>query len=223
MSHNSPKVIQLQLAIKNMSVATSATQSEREFASNYLTLLSVSDSKIVIPADYRKDLKDISTLGIKLPKLPVSKKQVNGDSNDSDQLIDVTFKSIKPPRFNTSFKSSTSNTLFEVKTLLVKNEANLQGITQSQIKLLVKGKVIQDSVLLGSVANGEEQVTFTVMINKDKTSDSTPVSTPEPSTITPITKEIELPWDEIKVLLQEKGIDASSAITRLQKGWELTK
>ncbi len=206
-----------------MSVATSATQSEREFASNYLTLLSVSDSKIVIPADYRKDLKDISTLGIKLPKLPVSKKQVNGDSNDSDQIIDVTFKSIKPPRFNVSFKSSTSNTLFEVKTLLVKNEANLQGITQSQIKLLVKGKVIQDSVLLGSVANGEEQVTFTVMINKDKTSDSTPVSTPEPSTITPITKEIELPWDEIKVLLQEKGIDASSAITRLQKGWELTK
>lgn len=205
-----------------MSVAT-INQSEREFASNYLALLSVSDAKASIPADYKKDIKDISTLGIKLPNLPNPKKQTASTSSGSD--IDVSFKSIKPPRFNVSFKSASTNTIFEVKTTLAKQD-ELAGIQPSQIKLLVKGKVIQDSVLLSSITNEEQSVSFTVMINKDSSTSATPISTPEPeiSTITPVSNsEVDIPWNDIKLLLEQKGLDSISVVSRLQKGWELTK
>lgn len=202
----------------------SDSQSEKQFASNFLALLAVSDSNIVISADFRKDLKDISTLGIKLPNLPNPKKQLNSSNESLEQAIEVTFKSIKPPRFNVSMKTSSSNTIFEVKTALVKNQQDtLHSIDPSQIKLLVKGKVIQDSVLLSSIINGDEQVTFTVMINKDASRTSTPPSATESSSISPATSDIPLPWDEIKELLQQKGIDATKVVARLQQGWELTK
>lgn len=227
MDKNKTYVVPLSLPIlkinsKNMSVAT-INQSEREFASNFLALLSVSDANVVIPADYKKDIKDISTLGIKLPNLPNPKKQTTSSSNGSD--IEVSFKSIKPPRFNVSFKSASTNTIFEVKTTLAKQN-ELNGIQPSQIKLLVKGKVIQDSVLLSSITNDDQQVSFTVMINKDASKSATPISTPEPeiAAIEPVSNpEVEIPWDDIKLLLEQKGLDSVSTIERLQKGWELTK
>jgi len=209
-----------------MSAAVTNSQSEREFASNYLALLSVSESKIVISPDYRKDLKDITTLGIKLPNLPNKKKAVNESNDASEKRVEASFKSIRPPRFNISFETAASNTIFEIKTTLTKHD-ELQGVSPSEIKLLVKGKVIQDSVLLNSITSGEDKVSFTVMINKDSSKSVSPAPTSEPdvSTIDSNTK-IEpqtLPWDDIKKLLEQKGIDSTTVIDRLQKGWELTK
>ncbi|CCH44931.1 Ubiquitin-like protein MDY2 [Wickerhamomyces ciferrii] len=212
--------------------------SEKEFASNYLTLLSISDSNIVLEDSYKKDLKEIKTLGIKLPNLPNPKKSNDRDliSNGSQdgKLVNVTFKSIKPPRFNINSKINSNITIFKIKSDLIKSQNELRELDPSQLKFLVKGKVIQDSSLLSSILGTDEEITFTVMINKSNTPTPIPSSgsndndninddEPEISNIDQIKPEIQIPWNDIGELLKSKGLDSTVVISRLQKGWELTK
>lgn len=198
-------------------MATAAVpQSEKEFTSNYLTLLSLSSTPYKYPLDYKKDIREIKGLGVKLPNLPVQKKKSSSSSTVVRQCI---FKSIKPPKFNVTLSASSTDTVYQVKSELAKH-ADLTNVEPSQIKLLLKGKVIQDASLLSDIADSGEEIKFTVIVSApiaQASEELTQSATPLP------VQRIELPWAEIKALLASKGVDSAAAIARLQHGWELTE
>jgi hypothetical protein len=188
---------------------------EKKFVSTYLALLGVSDSSQKFPEDFKRDIKEIKGLGVKLPNLPVTKNPQSENRTATD--VKCTVKSIKPPRFNLSQTSKSTDTVYHLKCQLCKSQ-ELSGFEPSQIKLLVKGKVIQDASFLGDlVENGDLKLTAIVSASDSKASTMQPVE-PAVQSVEPV-----LPWSEIRVLLESKGLDANSAITRLQRGWELTK
>lgn len=210
---------------------------ERQFVSNILTLLSVSDAEKVIDDDYRKDLNELERLGVNLPKLPNAKKPLNkleqtgaGEGSDSglqnsiessnfSKLIKVGVKSIKPPRFNTEIECPIKNTIHEVKQQLIESKS-LAGLQPTEIKLLLKGKVISDSTLLGSLITDELDIKFTAMINKSAVSE--PAATAEQTSVseTPTISSTSIPWEDILKLLQEKNVsDPAEVIERFKKGW----
>jgi hypothetical protein len=198
-----------------MSTLTTVSN-EKKFVSTYLALLAVSDSPQKFPEDFKRDIKEIKGLGVKLPNLPVTKNSQSENRTAAD--VKCTVKSIKPPRFNLSQTSKSTDTVYHLKCQLCKSQ-ELSGVEPSQIKFLVKGKVIQDASFLGDlVENGEDlKLTAIVSAGDSKATTMQPVE-PAVQSVEPV-----LPWSEIKVLLESKGLDASSAVTRLQRGWELTK
>ena len=203
-----------------MATATVSTSSEKEFASSYLTLLSLGETKF--PSDYKKDLKDVRGLGVKLPNLPIAKKSDSSKHSaiSNATLHDCVFKSIKEPKFNVTLQVKSTDTIYQVKTDLCKSvQADVGSLEPSQIKLLLKGKVIHDSSLISDIAQDDSsEVKFTAIVGTPSTTPAQ-VSTPEPEEST----EVAIPWNEIEQLLKSKGIDSKAIIQRLQDGWELTK
>lgn len=213
---------------------------ERQFVSNILTLLSVSGAEKVIDDDYRKDLNELERLGVNLPKLPNAKRPLNhleqagvevgagsssqknsSESSNVNKLIKVGVKSIKPPRFNTEIECPIKNTIHEVKQQLIESE-NLAGLQPTEIKLLLKGKVISDSTLLDSLITDELDIKFTAMINKSAASQSAAPAEQTPVPETPSGSATSIPWEDILKLLQEKNIsNPAEVIDRLKKGWNL--
>ncbi|CDR47111.1 CYFA0S28e01002g1_1 [Cyberlindnera fabianii] len=195
-------------------MSTAVAQSESQFASTFLTLLSVSESTAGLSKDYKKDLRELSGIGVKLPNLPITKKSLNSTQTSSN-VYKFTIKSIKAPKFNVTLDAASTDTIYQLKTKLC-TTADLKGYEPSSIKLLLKGKVLQDGSLVSDVtSSSEEELKVTALIG----------AKPEaPATVQPeTTQERELPWDQIKDLLEAGGFDGDSTITRLQRGWRLTQ
>ncbi|KAH3674727.1 hypothetical protein WICMUC_003077 [Wickerhamomyces mucosus] len=200
------------------------SQTEVEFVSNFLALLSTP----IIQSDYKKDLKDVIKLNPLLPKLPNNKNPINKslsiDNKESINFINVNFKSIKSPKFNINAKINSNDTIYKIKSQLLKNNELIKfDIEQiNQLKFLIKGKVIQDSTIINSIidpqikdVNDEIVIKFTVLVSpRDETIDDIE---PESNIV-----EIDQDWEFIAKILLENGID-SGKLKRLQKGWELTK
>lgn len=178
---------------------------EFEFASTFLKLLS--DSPIVIEDNYKKELNSINVLP-KFPNLPSVYKNNSISSN-----VKCSFKSIKAPKFQIDLELDENETIKKVKEVLAAKIPELQDLV---LKFLIKGKVIQDSNLIGSLG---EDLKFTVMTSKPEPTiaQTEQEEEPEPE------PEMSIPWDEISIVLQNSGIiDINSTLNRLKKGWELT-
>ncbi|CUM68296.1 uncharacterized protein PRCAT00006018001 [Priceomyces carsonii] len=206
-----------------MSVVTS---NERQFVSTYLELINLSQevdpSKFYSSADYYK----IDSLGPTLPQmnvnLPKAKQLI-----DTKSMITLKFVSIKPPyKFISQLTEvPLSSTVYSVKKSLIADQLKNEEITPSNIKLLLKGKVIQDTSLLSSLPVTDDEMAFKVMISAPVPSASTPKSTtPEsedPDVSEPITI-LDITWNKIyEILKSDLGSDlkASDALSKLKANW----
>lgn len=143
---------------------------ELKFINNYLKLIKLSNDESSDSFTSTSNYSKIQTLGPVLPPF-----QLNIDFSDDNKDINkvrklkLIFKSIKPPfKFNTELTNVPSNfSIYNVKMSLIENQKNLKnvGLDPDEIKLLVKSKVISDTVTLDSIASSESQICFNCMIN----------------------------------------------------------
>lgn len=148
-----------------------AIQNEREFALKFLQLVGLSsDAKpeqFYSTSDYHK----LSSLGPTLPKIQISlPKGKPSISKLSEKMIDVGFKSIKPPfKFSTQLSNvPVSHSVYRVKSDLIESlpllkEANVKA---ANLKLLVKGKVIQDTSILSALVGDGQDLSFMCMVGQ---------------------------------------------------------
>ncbi|KAJ9570943.1 uncharacterized protein HLK63_E01947 [Nakaseomyces glabratus] len=190
---------------------------EFEFASKFLTLATLQEPKFA--QNYQKPLKDVNSIGVALPALKykydptrVSKQLPSGV--DATASVELTLKSIRPPKFTFTDKFGSDATVFTVKQRVV-DEGHCRHI--QSVKLLLKGKVLHDNMVLKDL--GVSNAAITVMIAKEEEIKSTP---PTIEARTPAS----VPWSDIQALLNNKVANADEAKTmfeQLQKGYELAQ
>ncbi|EDO16474.1 hypothetical protein Kpol_1066p41 [Vanderwaltozyma polyspora DSM 70294] len=198
------------------------TTTESEFVSKFLTLATLSDP--ILWRDYQKPLKEVKSLGVALPplKYKYDPKRVK-KSDGSASSIKLTLKSVRAPKFSVEQKFSTNDTVYQVKQLLVA-EGQVEHV--EQLKLLLKGKVLHDKMLLADFNLSD--ATLNVMVSKApvKEINTEGASEIETNSTNIDLSNLEVPWNEIELLLKTKFNNdkhASLTLQRLQKGWELTK
>jgi hypothetical protein len=166
-------------------------------------------------------LNAVKTL-LKLPNLPITKTSTS--KLDRKKSINAHFKSIKSPKFTAELDINLEDSVYRVKESLITEVAELKGFATSQIKFLIKGKVIQDSSLIGNVVGEEDaDVKFTVMISgKPEEVDQDPEDADIAAILPETEREVVLPWADIAKVLKDSGItDVEGTLLKLQKGWEL--
>ncbi|QHS76016.1 Mdy2p [Saccharomyces paradoxus] len=214
-------------------MSTSASGPEHEFVSKFLTLATLSEPKL--PKSYIKPLKDVTNLGVPLPTLKYKYKQNHAKKLKLQQdqqvqenaAVHLTLKKIQAPKFSIEHDFSPSDTILQIKQHLMNEE---KASRLSEIKLLLKGKVLHDNLFLSDLKITSANSTITVMIKPNPTISkeseaAKPTSSPAPTSATP--QELVVPWDEIETLLKDNFKNDQSAVKqimdRLQKGWSLAK
>ncbi|GCE99948.1 hypothetical protein ZYGM_001954 [Zygosaccharomyces mellis] len=185
---------------------------EHEFVSKFLTLATLNQP--VLPADYKKPLQQVNSLGVALPALKYKYHSKKTNRHNNDKGLKLVLKNIKPPKFTLEHVFSCNDTVRQVKELLISEGKAQQS---SQLKLLLKGKVLHDSGILSELL--ENEATITVMISKLEA-----VQPQEEPTTT--RKILQVPWKAIENTLAQEWDDpqqAALALERLQRGWNLTK
>ncbi|QWW25286.1 hypothetical protein CA7LBN_004168 [Candidozyma auris] len=185
--------------------------SDKQFFTTYAQLIRLStdapQSSFYSTEDYHK----LKSLGPSLPKVPAAfPKKSNGDA--AGEKTKLNFKSIKPPfKFSTSLEAPLSSTVFNIKGELVEAVAALRdaGVTASNLKMMVKAKVLSDTTQIGSVAKANEELSITVMVSPPQTAptpatekrEEEPTSTedPEEAALDPMVTEAT--WTKIGSLL----------------------
>ncbi|CCH59663.1 hypothetical protein TBLA_0B08480 [Henningerozyma blattae CBS 6284] len=246
------------------------SSSEAEFAQNFITLATL--NKPTLSRDYKKPLSEVNQLGVALPPLKYRYRTRNKNTSSSKSSVKLTLKSVRPPKFSIQQDFNSHDTVTEVKQFLVNSE-KVQQI--GQLKLLLKGKVLHDSVSLselditeavinvmvskplnvnaqsstsgpGSYAhsmasttdangntvtiesrgNDEVKVSYSQTENGNTVNVSTSSSGMNipTSVATSTSKELQVPWMEIEILLKSRctNIDeVNKTLQRLKRGWEL--
>lgn len=209
------------------------------FNSAYLELIGLSENAPSSAFYSTSDYSKLNTLGPSLPKskVPIPRFGAN-DSSSSGSTLSLTFKSIKPPfKFSTQLSNVPDNyAVYKIKNDLIESLELLKDahVVASDLKLLVKGKVIQDTAILSTlVGPGATDISFMCMVsapkpvsaeqlagqlatdeNSDPT-DASPNSISDPTSILPATwKKIEL------ILVEDLGKEnATSALQKLQSAF----
>lgn len=135
---------------------------ELEFINNFITLGTLNTP--ALPAEYRKPLSEVTQLGVALPALKYryrARKQVSADESSASKKIKLTLKSIRAPKFSIEQEFPAHETIGFVKQFLIE-EGKAQAI--EQLKLLLKGKVLHNTVLLSDPKL--DGAVLTVMITK---------------------------------------------------------
>lgn len=212
-----------------------SVQNEREFASKFLQLITLSaDAKsdqFYSTADYHK----LSSLGPSLSKIEVTlPRGKSTQSNTTEDVAEISLKSIKPPfKFSTQLsKVPVSHTIYKVKSDLIESLPLLKdaNVRPTHLKLLVKGKVIQDTSSLVSLVNEDKAISFMCMVNQttsepDNTADPTDDKIDEVIPIHSESKSLvvsEDAWAKIyKVLVEDLGSEnlASKALKELKSSY----
>ncbi|CCC69461.1 hypothetical protein NCAS_0C04710 [Naumovozyma castellii] len=212
------------------------TSTEPDFISKFLTLATLNEP--ALSSNYEKPLQEISSIGVQLPPLKyrydptkVKREATPGILNTSSSTpIPLTLKSVRPPKFSLEHQFSSNDTIYQVKKYLV-DESKAQSTTD--LKLLLKGKVLHDSVPLVDLE--VENPMINVMISKSSSATTSPAPIPVPKKAEkPLEKEeslhpkplMSLPWEDIESLLETKLQDkehATQALQRLKRGWSLTE
>ncbi|CCF57151.1 hypothetical protein KAFR_0C01580 [Kazachstania africana CBS 2517] len=210
--------------------------SQREFVNKFLTLATLNEP--IISSSYQKPLQDVTTLGVALPALKYkynpkrtrTTQQAGAEQLETSTPVSLTLKSIKAPRFAIEKEFVATDTILKVKNFLVQ-EAKANNA--SEVKLLLKGKVLHDSSILLDLKT--EKAVITVMISAGTSAakkDSVPVAEAPADPETPISEVsavlTHLPWHEIEALLTNTYKDKDTSeiralVERLKKGWEMTK
>ncbi|EJS41830.1 YOL111C [Saccharomyces arboricola H-6] len=214
-------------------MSTSASGPEHEFVSKFLTLATLSGPKL--PKSHIKPLTEVANLGVPLPTLKYKYKQnhakklklQHGQQGQAEAVVHLTLKRIQAPKFAIEHDFSPSDTVLQLKQQLISED---KASHLSEIKLLLKGKVLHDKLFLSDLKIEPANSTITVMIKPNpaiaKESEVTD-STSSPSPVTTPVQESVVPWDDIEALLNDKFKNdrpvAKQIMDRLQKGWSLTK
>ncbi|ANB12682.1 Mdy2p [Sugiyamaella lignohabitans] len=156
------------------------------------------------------------------------KKTLQSDDSKTESSVSVTLKSIRNPKFVISFDDVPANdTVLSIKERLVGDpDGPLAegGYATSNVRLLIKGKVISDSKTVGEVSTATEgsdelSVSFVAMISqpdKEAISNKKEVgSEEEPEPVLP-TVLSEAAWNDIHTTLQ-KHLSHDEARVALQK------
>ncbi|SCU97348.1 LAME_0F19372g1_1 [Lachancea meyersii CBS 8951] len=191
---------------------------EKDFINKFVALATLQHSGL--PSDTKKPLQDVTNLGVALPALryKYNHKRVKRSElveSDAASTVQLRLKSIRAPKFVHTKEFSVSQTIHQVKRFLTEVEEAIED--PSQLKLLLKGKVLHDNVLLSDLK--AQEADLVVMVSKFEK----PVIAAQPD-IAPAA--FEIPWHKIKALLSAEISDAEAAATvfqRLQKGWQLTE
>ncbi|SCW04582.1 LAFE_0H16732g1_1 [Lachancea fermentati] len=201
------------------------TSPEREFINKFLSLATLNAP--ALPADYKKSLHDVDNLGVALPPLRYKydhkRAKLSALANGSSE-VSITLKSVRPPKFVHTKSFSKIDTVHVVKEFLVDQEDSLSDT--SQLKLLLKGKVLHDSVLLSDLKT--DKADLTVMVSKAlKVADASSSDSHSPPIQPSISAEtLEVPWEDIQKLLDNKlesEARSREVFERLRRGWTLTE
>ncbi|CCD26183.2 Mdy2p NDAI_0G04060 [Naumovozyma dairenensis CBS 421] len=209
------------------------SSAEQEFVSKFLTLTNLSES--LLPGNYQKPLQEIVSLGVPLPalKYKYDPKRFNNALNKenhgalSTSPVTLTLKSIRPPKFLLSKEFNTNDTIHQVKQFIIgKTDIGNEG----ELKLLQKGKVLHDGMLLLDL--GTNNAVINVLVSRQSPS-SISIGTPvgkipieRKSLDNEKPQEVSVPWEDIRTLLKAKfnsDVDADEVLARLKKGWDMAK
>ncbi|SCV05148.1 LANO_0H01112g1_1 [Lachancea nothofagi CBS 11611] len=189
---------------------------EKEFITKFISLASLKTSEL--SAESKKPLHDVTNLGVALPALRYKydhkRAKRSALSGSASATIELRLKSIRAPKFSYSREFSTSQTIYQVKQYLVEAEESI--VDSSQIKVLLKGKVLHENVLLSDLRTTEADLV--VMVSKL----DTPAPIPQPARA----DTFQVPWTKIQALLQGEVADpkdASTMLERLKQGWHATE
>ncbi|AMD20326.1 HDL418Cp [Eremothecium sinecaudum] len=194
--------------------------SEREFISNFLTLAFLDDP--ALPNDYHQNAENLDSVGISLRPLKIPYENKRQKGNDADSKVVIILKSVRPPKFVHTVKFSKLATFLQVKESLRALENDLQN---ADIKFLLKGKVLNDLMLVQDL--NSPKISLTVMVGKEKSGSSRGSSSSQVTSAEAVDKtEIAIPWEKIQATLSESIVDqeaVAEAFSRLKRGWELAK
>lgn len=203
-----------------------ATGDEKLFVTSYLQLVSLTNPAEASTFNSPRDYDSLESLGPSLPtfsklKLPSNSKQA--------ELVGLSFKSIKPPyKFQTELTSvPNSDSIFAVKSKLIDSlKLNEQHIKPSDLKFLIKGKVIQDNTLLSALDN----YSFMCMVTPPapQTTNTNPTDTTSGETVKDSDPDIAIDdvanlqveqetWEKIHSILKQDLKNDVKALTVLDK------
>lgn len=205
-----------------MSVVTTS------FNSAYLELIGMSNDA---PADSfysTSDYPKLQSLGPSLPKVAVPLPRTAVETQAAKTLT-LSFKSIKPPyKFNTQLSNvPESISIYKLKNDLIESLPVLKeaNIASSDIKFLVKGKVIADT---STLANLGDDISFMCMVSAPKPAESKPAPVDEdplddiadtvPVTTPSLALLLASTWQKIEsVLIEDLGKESATiALSKLQ-------
>ncbi|RLV95267.1 hypothetical protein JA1_001139 [Spathaspora sp. JA1] len=152
--------------MSNVATTSSSAQTEKQFVSTYLDLLSLSKDASPDQFNSTQDYNSIETLGPSLP--PFKYNFPKNVSVSNERTLTLKFKSIKPPfKFSSELTDiPESFTIYRVKEELIKASEILSqaGAGPEHLKLMLKSKVVQDSSTLGDVSP-EDVISFNCMVS----------------------------------------------------------
>lgn len=201
----------------------SISLSESEFIENILSLASIHPLKL--EDNYAKPQAQLESLGPALKPFSYNFTKTETPSvetiiNVNDLAKTIILKSLKPKAV-LKVKSSDFETVQDIKDYL--DKTGLPG--QYQFKLLNKGKVLLDYVLVKDAISevNDDEVTFNVM-SKTKPDDIIEKEAVESKQKVQVEEKPEnvIPWNEFYGILEAKygSQEAEKIIKKLQKGWE---
>ncbi|CEP64700.1 Mdy2p LALA0_S13e01002g [Lachancea lanzarotensis] len=197
----------------------SMSSPEKDFICKFVALATLQQS--ALSSDSKKPLQDVTNLGVALPALRYKydhkrarKSALSGPGTSS--VVQLRLKSIRAPKFVHSKEFSPTQTIYQVKRFLVELEDSI--VDTSQLKILLKGKVLHDNVLVSDLK--VQEADLVVMVSKLQQSQTvTGQESAQAATV-------EVPWNKIKALLHAEISNAATANTileRLQRGWQSTE
>lgn len=162
--------------------------SDKQFFTSYAQLIALQPNAPPETFYSTEDYHKLKSLGPSLPQVPSGFPKASASSAQGE-TSKITFKSIKPPyKFNSTLEIPLDLTVFNIKSQLAESVQILKdaGISASDLKLMLKAKVLTDSTQISSVAKPNEELAITVMV-------SAPTSTPKAATQSPDTPAAEDP------------------------------
>lgn len=193
---------------------------EYQFVTKFLTLATLNEPKYA--KTYQKPLNQVESIGVALPALKYKYDPTRiAKHNTPRTTVQLTLKSVRPPKFNLTEQFGGNDTVFSIKQRIVQ-EGHCHHV--ESVKLLLKGKVLHDNNILADL--GVANAAVTVMIAKEEVGSHTNAESEAPEKSIQGEQTPTVPWDDIYTLLRQKlpnGAEANTMFDHLQRGWELAK
>ncbi|OBA21837.1 hypothetical protein METBIDRAFT_10763 [Metschnikowia bicuspidata var. bicuspidata NRRL YB-4993] len=139
-----------------------------EFCKTYSQLIGLSPDAPASAFHSTENYNQLGSLGPSLPKVEHAFPKTRTPALQ-DAAVDIHLRSIRPPyKFSTTLQSvHSSQSVYKVKSLLVSAVDALQqaGVTPSNLKFMIKSKVLTDSTSISSLVPDGTELSITVMVS----------------------------------------------------------
>ncbi|QBM91119.1 Cell-cycle control medial ring component [Metschnikowia aff. pulcherrima] len=188
-----------------------------EFCRTYSQLINLSPDAAADSFYSTEDYNKLGSLGPTLPRLEYAFPK-GTNSSSADASVSIQLKSIRPPyKFSTSLDNvQVSQSVYKVKELLISavDTLSLAGVTPSNLKFMIKSKVLTDTTSISSLVQEGTAISITVMVSApaapakpSKTTDLTSDISADPSESVPLSLSAET-WAKIQdVLVADVGAE----------------